>query len=112
MISPLPRKLSGRTPVQVRRDLRLEVQACLFACRLKLSILRVHFDCIPGPREWPAIPDFPKSVARGHALDSEVVQLMALAAAGYADQISDPLWRQRALDLYRRDVETSERTSA
>ena len=107
----VPHKLSGRPPVQIRRNLRLEEQACLLACRLKLSLLRQEHN-LPSARSWPAIPGLAASVARGYATDNEVAQLMVLVATGRARSIGDDLWRQRATELYALQLGTAQRTSA
>ncbi|BAC89827.1 gll1886 [Gloeobacter violaceus PCC 7421] len=108
----LSRKLSGRSPVQVRRDLRLEAQAAHVACRLKLSLLRAEYAHLPEERGWPPIADLPASVARGYALDNEVAQLMALVATDRTRTIRDELWRARAAELYALPVAVRRRTTA
>jgi uncharacterized protein (DUF2267 family) len=107
-----PRKLSGRTPVEIRRNLRLGQQATLVACRLKLAVLRGCFDGLPGERAWPVIADLPESVARGYATDAEVARLMALVACGDERRIGDLPWRRWAAELYTLEVPALVRTSA
>lgn len=111
-MAALPLKLSGRSPLEVRRDLRLMEHACLVACRLKLSMLREYFVHLPGEREWPPIPDFPASLARGHGTDAEVAQLMVLVARGTDHLIADPAWRQRVVELYALEFHAGIRTTA
>ncbi|AGY58685.1 hypothetical protein [Gloeobacter kilaueensis] len=106
------RKLSGRSPVAVRQALRLEEQATLLACRLKLSLLRAEGYNLPGARQWPPVADFAATVRRGYALDNEVAQLMVLVATGRERLISDELWRVRAAELYALPLTTARRTTA